>query len=78
MTAKEKQCLGSWMEKEGYLSMWIRPELVNDAFKYYKKNPPGNRPEMMPMDNSLNQDIHEGVMKIFVFADSNHTVGARL
>ena len=42
--------------------MWIRPELgVNDAYKYYKNNPPGNRPEMMPMDNRLNQDIHEGV-----------------
>ena len=59
MTAKETI---AWMEEKGYLGMWIRPELrVNAAFSYYKTNPPGNRPEMMPMDNSLNQDIHEGV-----------------
>ena len=33
---------------------------TNKGTRYYH-GLVGNRPEMMPMDNSLNQDIHEGV-----------------
>lgn len=44
-------------------SRWVKPELgLNDQFgKRWWERPIGNSPEMMPLDNSLNQDIHEAV-----------------
>ena len=44
-------------------SRWVKPELgLNDKFgKRWWQRPIGNSPEMMPLDNSLNQDIHESV-----------------
>ena len=34
---------------------------LNDEFTYFKGKPGGNSPEMMPLDNCLNKDIHESV-----------------
>ena len=52
-----------WMKRKGYYECWIHPQLgVNDHLKQYKDNPPGNSPEMMPLDVSLFKDLHECVM----------------
>jgi hypothetical protein len=54
----------SWMKTKGYYDRWIHPQLdVNAEFTRYRDNPPGNSPEMMPMDVSLNKDIHESVSR---------------
>ena len=71
MTAKESK---AWMktqfidvdapdnEKVSYFDKWILPEMeLNDEFVYFKGKPVGNSPEMMPLDNCLNKDIHESV-----------------
>ena len=47
---------------------WIKPELgISDNIKTgsgysYAWAPPGNSPELMPLDNSLNRDVHTSVM----------------
>ncbi len=60
----------SWMketiipgEDKTVYDRWLKPELgLNDRFgKLWQGCPLGNSPEMMPLDNSLNQDLHEGV-----------------
>ena len=45
-----------------FLKRWILPEhgLGNDL---KKRSPPGNYPEFMPLDNSLNRDVHVLVHK---------------
>ena len=49
---------------------WVKPELgLNDQFgKRWWQRPIGNSPEMMPLDNSLNQDIHESVRANVAFS----------
>jgi hypothetical protein len=44
---------------------WIKPENgLNDSFgPRWKQRPIGNSPELMPLDNSLNQDVHGSVRK---------------
>ena len=44
---------------------WVKPEMgLNDAFgKRWWACPVGDSPELMPLDNSLNQDIHEAVRR---------------
>ena len=64
-----------WMEKNEFegrkiSTMWIKPELGCNAeiklssgktTKDFANRPPGNSPEFMPLDTTLNQDIHEAV-----------------
>jgi hypothetical protein len=39
---------------------WIKPELgLNNPISTFGGRPPGNSPELMPLDTSLNQDIHK-------------------
>jgi hypothetical protein len=43
---------------------WIKPELgLNNHISSFGGRPPGNSPELMPLDTSLNQDIHESAKK---------------
>jgi hypothetical protein len=44
---------------------WIKPENgLNDSFgPRWKQRPIGNSPELMPLDNLLNQDVHESIRK---------------
>ncbi len=43
---------------------WIKPELgLNDHISTFGGRPPRNSPELMPLDTSLNQDIHESAKK---------------
>ncbi len=44
---------------------WIKPELgLNDQYgSRWWQRPIGNSPELMPLDNSLNQDIHVAVRR---------------
>ena len=60
---------------------WVKPENgLNDAFgKRWWARPIGDSPELMPLDNSLNQDIHESVRRyvviccvLFLVRDLNH------
>ena len=69
MTAKS--CI-AWMKtqkvREGsdvtFLDKWILPQNgLNDQFKRFKGRPIGNSPEMMPLDNCLNKDLHEAVSR---------------
>jgi hypothetical protein len=49
---------------------WIKPELgLNDKFgKRWMGRPIGNSPELMPLDNSCNQDVHESVRRHVVMS----------
>ncbi len=63
-------CVG-WMkqrkipgEEMVVYNRWIKPELglINHISKFGGR-PPGNSPELMPLDTSLNQDIHKSAKK---------------
>ena len=67
MTTKETV---SWMKtqevREGsdvtFHDKWILPQNeLNSEYKRFKNRPIGNSPEMMPLDNCLNKDLHETV-----------------
>ena len=74
----------SWMkdtpipdEEKCIYDRWVKPENgLNDAFgKRWWARPVGDLPELMPLDNSLNKDIHESVRRlvvasVFVFIES--------
>ena len=48
------------METKDYLKRWIKPELgICEGMDNYEFSFVGNQPEKMPLDNSLNQDVHE-------------------
>ena len=50
-----------WMKQEGYYQRWLIPQLgLNDGTRYACR-PVGNRPEWMPLDNSLNNDIQSSL-----------------
>jgi hypothetical protein len=55
----------AYMEKMDYYRHWILPEhnIFSDLpeCRKWKKKPVGNRPEVMPLDQSLNKDVHDGV-----------------
>ena len=54
MTAKEKI---NWTRKDGYLHRWfLTLNEIQDGTPY-TGHPVGNRPEFMPLYNSLNPDI---------------------
>lgn len=50
-------------ENKTIYDRWLKPELgLNDRFgTKWQARLMGNSPELMPLDNSLNQDLHEGV-----------------
>jgi hypothetical protein len=52
-----------WMQTKGYLKHWILPAcgLQHGDLKEYDGRPVGNSPEMQPLDNNLNKDMHDGV-----------------
>ena len=67
----DKSCV-EWMKKQhidesntiSYYDKWILPVLgLNDEYTRYKGRPIGNSPEMMPLDNCLNKDLHELVAR---------------
>jgi hypothetical protein len=66
MTAKETM---EWMQQKGYLKRWILPENGLSSAEHdpdltsYARRPPGDNPEGMPLDNSLNRDVHEAVKR---------------
>ena len=69
MTAKE--CV-AWMKEQyideektiSYYDKWILPAHgLNDEYARFKDRPIGNSPEMMPLDNCLNKDLHECVAR---------------
>ena len=69
MTAKD--CV-EWMKNQyideaktiSYYDKWILPvHGLNDEFSRFKDRPIGNSPEMMPLDNCLNKDLHELVAR---------------
>jgi hypothetical protein len=51
------------MQEKGLLKHWILPELGLNKKTIYAERPPGNSPEMMPWDCSLNNDLVEAVMR---------------
>jgi len=65
MTAKSSAVWMKEMQFKGksYYDRWILPALGlyddDSTLKYYKDKPVGNSPENMPLDNSLNNDLHE-------------------
>jgi hypothetical protein len=58
MTAKD--CT-AWMKDENIHARWLLPMLDCNAGTPHELKPVGNSPELMPLDNSLNQDLHESV-----------------
>jgi len=48
-----------WMAEQNYLDRWLLPvEGLNDGTRYQGR-PIGNSSELMPLDTSLNKDIHD-------------------
>jgi hypothetical protein len=61
MTADETR---KWMEKKDYLKRWIVPlHGLNDDISSFGLRPPGNSPELMPMDAYVNRYWHEAVKR---------------
>jgi len=59
MTAKETI---KWMKDNDMHRRWILPVLgLNAERKRFADGPPGNSPEVNPLDDNLNQDAHVGV-----------------
>jgi hypothetical protein len=60
-----------WMKAKGYYDRWIHPlnKLHQDQpdLKAYYNRPVGDRPENMPWDNTLNQDVHVSVNQHVLF-----------
>ena len=46
-----------------YYSLWIKPEAGLSAGTAYAGRPPGNSPELMPWDTSLNKDVDDCVAR---------------
>ncbi len=72
------QCV-EWMKKQKIpgeelvvYDRWIKPELgLNNHISMFGGRPPGYSPKLMPLDNSLNQDIHESAKKTQPFVHGN-------
>ena len=56
-----------WMEKESILSHWILPKNGLNQRTPFCNHPPGNSPELMPMDDSLNKDWADGLKRHQLF-----------
>jgi len=46
-----------------YFDIWIKPEAGLNAGTIFADRPPGNSPELMPMDSSLNKDVNDCVAR---------------
>ena len=70
MTCKKTM---EWMEEEGILEMWIRPQAGlfedDEELKRFWGRVVGNSPELMPLDKRLNKDIHESVNQHYVLTN---------
>ena len=55
------------MEKESILSHWILPKNGLNQRTPFCNHPPGNSPELMPMDDSLNKDWADGLKRHQLF-----------
>jgi hypothetical protein len=68
MTAKDTV---KWMKEKDYLKRWILPmeglHQWDKDLKSYFGRPVGNSPENMPLDTSLNNDIHQKVEEHVLF-----------
>ena len=64
MTSREGM---EYMKAKGYYQHWVIPEeglfdnRTEKRVKYWKDRPVGNNPNYMPLDNSLNNDLHKSV-----------------
>ena len=57
----EKNCI-VWMKRKGYYKHWILPELgLNNDIGNFGGRPVRASPEFMPLDASLNKDVHKMV-----------------
>ena len=62
-----------YMKEQGWYEHWILPApdiTFADApdSKKWSAKPCGNQPEVMPMDNLLNKDVHDGVMQNIIMS----------
>ena len=57
-----------------FFDKWILPQHgLNDEFKRHKGKPIANSPEMMPLDNCLNKDLHEAVSRHILMSRASAT-----
>ena len=64
MTSEECK---KYMQGRGILDRWILPELGHNDGTPYANHPVRNSPEIMPLDCSLNKDIHKGMRRHFIY-----------
>ena len=50
-----------------YFQIWIKPEAGLNAGTIFADRPPGNSPELMPLDSSLNKDVDDCVARHIAF-----------
>jgi len=59
-------CAGTveWMkeQEDNLYERWLTPMHFGKEFGRFANRPPGNSPEMMPWDNSLNKDLKDAVL----------------
>jgi len=60
MTAADTR---AWMEEKGYLKHWLLPQLGLLKGTRYEHKLPGDSPELMPMDSTLNKDIDDSAKR---------------
>ena len=53
----------AWMKEIGVYHRWLTPSMGLNDGTVYANRPPGNSPEMMPLDCSLNKDIDDVVAR---------------
>ena len=51
-----------WMKENNIHHRWILPQLNLNENTRYSGRPVGNSPELMPLDCSINQYVHQGVI----------------
>jgi hypothetical protein len=55
------------MKEKNYYNKWLLPKLnlqsTVPGLECYWESPTGNNPELMPLDSSLNEDIHQCVQR---------------
>jgi hypothetical protein len=65
MCNKKKQM----MTHTGHIKHWILPLKDLNAGTIYRKLPPGDSPELMPLDTSLFNDVHHCVNRHVMITD---------
>ena len=51
------------MKENGYYDQWFLPKLNLLAGKIYKFSLPGDSPELIPLDTSLNKDVDDSALR---------------